>query len=175
LLPSSRLKGDLTPKDLESLWNDLASDDAAKAYYAGGRLLSGPDMASVFLAKHLRPIADEKERIRGLIAVLNDDDFSKREAASNDLRQFGLLAEPELRRTLDNNPPAETRRAVKDLLDRLGTMPTEAERRQIRALWVLEQIGSSESRKTLERLAGGAATARQTREAKSALLRLKAK
>jgi hypothetical protein len=33
-------------------------------------------------------------------------------------------------------------------------------------VWVLEQIGSAEARKTLERLPGGAAAARQTREAK---------
>jgi WD40 repeat protein len=175
LLPSSRLKGDLTTKDLESLWADLASEDAAKAYYAGGRFLSDPDRASAFLGKQLRPTADETERIRSLIAVLNDDEFSKREAASKGLRQLGLLAESELRRTLDDKLPAETRRAVKDLLDRLETMPTAEERRQTRAVWVLEQIGSAEAHKTLERLAGGAAAARQTHEAKSVLQRLKAK
>jgi hypothetical protein len=42
-------------------------------------------------------------------------------------------------------------------------------------VWVLEQIGTADARKTLERLAGGAAAARQTRDAKSALLRLKEK
>ena len=94
---------------MDSLWTDLAAEDAAKAYDAGGRLLSDPDTACAFLGQRLHATADEKERIRGLIAVLNDDDFSKREAASNDLRQFGLLAEPELRGMLDNNPPAETR------------------------------------------------------------------
>jgi RNA polymerase sigma factor (sigma-70 family) len=175
LLPSSRLKGDLSAKDLESLWADLAGDNAAKAYYAGGRLLSAPDKACAFLGKQLRPTTDETERIRSLIAVLNDDEFSKREAANKGLRQFGLLAEQELRRTLDDKPPAETRRVVKDLLDRLETTPTADERRHIRAVWVLEQSGSAEARKTLERLAGGAATARQTREAKAALQRLKAK
>jgi WD40 repeat protein len=175
LLPSSRLKGDLTAKDLDSLWTDLAAEDAAKAYYAGGRLLGAPEMASAFLDKHLRPIADEPERIRTLIAALDDDDFSKREAAHKELRQFGLLAEPELRRALDDKPPAETRRVVKELLDGVWTAPTAEERRQIRAVWVLEQIGSAEARKTLERLAGGAAAARQTREAKAALQRLKSK
>jgi hypothetical protein len=175
LLPSSRPKGDLTAKDLDSLWADLASEDAAKAYSAGGRLLSDPDRACAFLGKQLHATDGETERIRGLITALNDDDFSKREAASKELRQLGLLAEPELRGALNDKCPAETRRTVKDLLDRLETMPTVEERQQIRALWVLEQIGSAEARKTLERLAGGAAAARQTREAKSTLQRLKAK
>jgi RNA polymerase sigma factor (sigma-70 family) len=179
LLPSSRLKGTLTVKDLESLWADLGGEDAAKAYYAGGRLLSAPDMASVFLSKQLRPTADdETKRIRSLIETLNDDDFLKRKAAHQELKQLGLLAEPELRRALDGKPSAETRHSVQDLLDSmetLGTVRTAEERRQTRALWVLEQIGSAEARKTLERLAGGAAAARQTREAKSALQRLKAK
>jgi WD40 repeat protein len=176
ILPSSRLKGDLTAKDLESLWADLAGEDAAKAYYAGGRLLSAPEIASVFLGKQLRPTAnDETKRIRGLIAALDDDDFLKREAAHKELKQLGLLAEPELRRTLNDKPSAEIRHSVEGLLDGMETVRTAEERRQIRAVWVLEQMGSAEARKTLDRLAGGAAAARQTREAKSALQRLKSK
>jgi hypothetical protein len=177
LLPSSRRSGDLSAKDLESLWADLADEDAAKAYYAGGRFLSAPEMACVFLSKQLHQTTDETERIRTLIGALDDNEFSKREAARMELRQLGLLAEPELRRSLNDKPSAETRHSVQDLLDGMETVETvrtAEERRQIRAVWVLEQIGSAEARKTLERLAGGAA-ARQTREAKAALQRLKSK
>jgi hypothetical protein len=175
LLPSSRLKADLTTKDLEALWADLASEDAAKAYDSGGRLLSVPETAYAFLDKHLRPAIDETERIRRLIEALNDDEFPKRQVARKDLEHFGLLAEPELRRMLDGKPSAETRRAVEALLDDLGTVRSAEERRQMRAVWVLEQIGSGDARKTLERLAGGAPAARQTRDAKLALFRLKEK
>ena len=169
LLPSSRLKADLTAKDLESLWADLAGEDAAKAYDASGRLLSVPETASAFLTKQLRPTAsDETKRIRSLIETLDDDEFSKREAAKEELRRLGSLAEPELLRTLDDKPSAETRHSIEALLDGMRIIQTAEERRQIRAVWVLEQIGSSESRKTLKRLAGGAASW-QTREAKAAL------
>jgi hypothetical protein len=175
LLPSSRLKGDLSAKDLESLWADLAAEDAAKAYYAGGRLLSAPHMACAFLSKQLRATAGATERIRSLIGALDDNEFSKREATRKELRQLGLLAEPELRRSLNDKPSAEIRHSVEGLLDGMETVRTAEGRRQIRAVWVLEQMGSAEARKTLERLVGGAAAARQTREAKSALQRLKAK
>ncbi len=175
LLPSSRRKGDLTAKDLELLWADLAGDDAAKAYYTGGRLLSAPETACAFLGKKLRPTADETKRIRDLIAALDDDEFSTREAARKELKNLGSVAEPQLRQTLDDKPPAETRRIVKELLDGVWTAPTAEERRLIRAVWMLEQIGSAEARTTLERLAAGAAAAPHTREAKSALQRLKAK
>jgi WD40 repeat protein len=129
LLPSSRPKGSLSAKDLESLWADLAGKDAAEAYYAGGRLLSDPATTSAFLGEQLRPTADK--------AGARDSDDG--------------------------------------LLKGGWTAPTAEERRQTRAVWVLEQIGSADARKTLERLAGGAAAARQTREAKSALQRLKTK
>jgi len=154
---------------------DLADEDAAKAYQAGGRHLSAPAKAWAFLDKQVRPVADETERIRGLIAALDDNDFDKRQAASKDLQQLELLAEPELRKTLAGKPSAETRKAVEALLEDLWTVKTAEERRRTRAVWVLEQIGTADARKTLERLAGGAAAARQTREAKAALQRLKAK
>ncbi len=148
LLPSSRLKGDLTVKELESLWADLAGEDAAKAYYAGGRLISAPETASVFLDQRLRPSADRSELVRGLIEKLNDDDFTKRDAASNELEQLGQLAEAELRRSLSDKPAPETRRRVETLLDGMQIVRTAEERRHIRAVWVLEQIGSAEGRKT---------------------------
>ena len=91
------------------------------------------------------------------------------------MKNLGSVAEPQLRQTLDDKPPAETRRIVKELLDGVWTAPTAEERRLIRAVWMLEQIGSAEARTTLERLAAGAAAAPHTREAKSALQRLKAK
>ncbi len=176
LQPSSRLHGDLTVKDLEALWADLAGDDAAKAYSARGRFIGvAPETASVFLDQRLRPSADRTERIRGLIETLNDDDFTKRDAASNELKQFGQLAEAELRQRLSDKPAAETRSRVETLLDDMRIVRSAEERRQMRAVWILEQIGSAEARKTLKQLADGAASARQTREAKSALQRLKAK
>jgi len=91
------------------------------------------------------------------------------------LQQLELLAEPGLRKTLASKPSAETRKTVEALLEDVWTVKTAEERRRTRAVWVLEQIGTADARKTLERLAGGTAAARQTREAKAALQRLKAK
>jgi len=45
--------------------------------------------------------------------------------------------------------------------------------RQIRAVHVLEQIGTADAKAILLRLATGATGARQTRDAKAALVRLK--
>jgi hypothetical protein len=86
-----------------------------------------------------------------------------------------MVAEPELRRALDGKPSAELRRVVEALLAHVRTMRTVEERQQTRAVCVLEQIGSAEARRLLVRLAGGAAGTWQTREAKSALARLRAK
>src|SRR5262249_3674653 len=128
-----------------------------------------------FLDKQVRPAADETERIKRLIAALDDDTFEKREAARKNLEELSLLAEPELRKTLEGKPSAETSETVKALLDNLWTIKSADERRRTRVAWVLEQIGTPDARKTLQGLAEGAVAARQTRDAKSALLRLNAK
>ena len=90
LLPASHSKADLAAKDLEALWTDLGSDDAAKAYDAGGRFLGAAETTAAFLSKQLHPVADETKRIRGLIAALDDNEFTKREAAGKELEQLGL-------------------------------------------------------------------------------------
>ena len=61
--------------------------------------------------------------------------------------------------------------AQRDALGLTGRLPAET-LQAIRAVEVLEQIGSKEARATLAKLAGGAADARLTREARGALERL---
>jgi hypothetical protein len=137
--------------------------------------LTAPSVACACLDKHLRP-SRETKGIADLITALDDNEFAKRDGAREALQKLGKMAQPELRSTLDGKPSAETRQVVQALLDDIDmTMLTAEERQQMRAMWVLEQIGSSEARRMLERLADGGADAQQTRDAKSALERLRVK
>ncbi len=164
----------LSSTELDALWTDLADEDAAKAYRAIQTLIQAGEQARRFLSDHLKPArsADPKHLAR-LIADLDSKEFAVREKAGAELRKFEEFAEPALRRTLQGQPSLELRRRVESLLQRLEGPVTSAETlRGLRAVEVLEHLGSSEARQALERLAEGAPEARLTQAAKDALDRL---
>jgi hypothetical protein len=83
------------------------------------------------------------------------------------------LAAPALRQTLEAKPSAEVRRRAENLLAALDQPITNAEMlRRLRAVEVLEQIGTPAAREQLKALAGGAAGATLTRAAADAVKRM---
>jgi WD40 repeat protein len=138
--------------------------------------------------------AAREERIGRLIADLGGDQGYE---ASRQLLELGEAVEPALRRVIP--PPRNPRgprgprgRADESVSPRVqslarGTLARLKERAKeprnsslpfnaravARAVAVLEEIGTPESRRVLEELAAGLAEARVTREAKGALERLK--
>jgi RNA polymerase sigma factor (sigma-70 family) len=163
----------LTAKELEALWTDLAGADAAKAWQAVWRMTEGPNEALPFLRGHLKPYptapADETQR---LLADLDDASFARREAAAKRLKELGLHAEPALRAALKAKPSLEQKRRIEAILATLAEVPqplSAEELRQLRALIVLERIGTREARRVLEDMAKGSESARLTRQALAAL------
>jgi HEAT repeat protein len=111
-------------------------------------------------------------QIARLIASLDDDEVSVREKASDDLEQLGVGAEPALRRILDGRPSAEVALRAKLLLDHVkGTAWSPQSLQRLRAVEVLEHIGTPEARKMLKGLAREARSG-LGQEAKAALERL---
>jgi hypothetical protein len=95
--------------------------------------------------------------------------------SESELEQLSETAEPALRKALTDDPPPEARRRIERLLDKLrqSRLRPPAERvRLVRAVEVLELIGSPAARQVLATLAGGAPEAQLTLEAKTALERL---
>jgi len=83
------------------------------------------------------------------------------------------LAEAALRKALAGDPSLEVRQRVERLLDNLtGQVPQAGRLRELRAVELLELVGSPEARQLLQALAEGAPEARLTREARSAIRRL---
>jgi WD40 repeat protein len=166
---------DLMPQDLERLWMELRDADAVKAHAALWTLVAAPEKAVPFLKEHLQPVPHvSAERLRRLIADLDADDFSSRDEASRSLARLGIEGEPALRKELETKPPLEKRRRVEALLGGLAcqTEMTPDALRQLRAIQVLEQIGSPEARQMLAALSQGAPAAPATRDAAAALTRL---
>src|SRR6266540_4273887 len=120
-----------------------------------------------FLAERLRPVPRvQDERLTRLIADLDSAQFQVRSRASKELEQLGELAEPALRKALAGKPSPEVRRQLKLLLDQVGSRPLSSEQFHVlRAVEVLEQIGTPGARQVLEVLTTGAPEARLTREA----------
>jgi WD40 repeat protein len=157
---------------LDALWEDLAGDDAGKAHRAGWALTDDPDRAVPFLKDRLRPAKEEEqERIRRLLMDVESERFAVRDAAVRALKDLGDHAEAAVRQALEGKLPLETRRRLEGVHAALRVPSREALRR-VRAVAVLERVGSAEARRVLEALAGGAPRLRQTQEAQAALQRL---
>jgi hypothetical protein len=81
------------------------------------------------------------------------------------------VAEPALRRALAGRPSLEVRQRLEKLLDQLAH-PSPDVLRALRAIEVLESVGTAEAKAVLGKLAAGQPGAGLTREAKAALRRL---
>lgn len=175
LPPPEVVEGRLSEKDAEVCWVDLAGSNAAKAYKSICRLESGRESTVDFLSKNLKPAqVVPGGRIEKLITELDDRQFDVRQKASSELERLGELAAPAARKTLQGKPSAETRRRLEQLLSTIdGRGNISNDRLQtIRAVEVLERIGTSKARQLLQALADGAPGALQTEEAKGSLGRL---
>jgi hypothetical protein len=168
---------ELTPKELQALWADLAGDDAAKAYQAILAIVASPKNSVPFLGKHLKPAAPvDPMTLARLIGDLGSDHLKTRDRAIRELEKLGPLARQALEKVLAGEPPKSLRQRVEDLLDMLETRRlTPDELRAARALEALELLDSGEARKLLEQLARGAPGALLTEDAKGALKRLNKK
>jgi WD40 repeat protein len=165
----------LGPKELEGLCNDLALPDAGRAHEAVWTLAAAGDRAVALLKERVRPAPAPGRRVRQLIDDLNHEDFAVRKAAAEDLAVLGPGVEQELLRALEDRPPLETHRRLVALLDALRRQDLTPEQvRAVRAVRVLERVGSHDARALLEALAGGGPQAPLTQEARAALERVRA-
>jgi WD40 repeat protein len=174
----------LKPRPIESVqrsdaeiaawWNDLREADAAKTYQAILTLSAVGDQSVKAIAGRLRPAAPaEAARIKAWIGDLDHPRFAEREKATNSLVAVGGQAEEALRAARDKTRSAEVRQRIDRILD-AGWDPAAWPDRleELRAVEVLETLGTPVAREYLKKLGGGAAGATITREAQSALRRL---
>jgi hypothetical protein len=162
----------LQPEALDALWADLGGKDPLRAFDALRKLSASPDQAVKFIKDHLYPETPaDAHRLTRLVADLGSDRVEVRRLAESDLGGLGDRAEPALRQALDGHPPLELRQRVERLLDKL-LVPTAGQMRELRAVELLEWVGTTEARLLLRTLAGGVPGTRLTREAASAVRRL---
>ncbi len=145
---------------LGALWNALADEDAPQAYRAMLTLAGRGDQAIAFLGDQLRALAaqktfdDDPQRIAQLITDLDSSNFKVRQRAVQELRNLGKLAEAALRKALARGPSLESARRIEQLLTELASpIPPRDQLQVLRAVEVLEHLGTDQARLTLTALA----------------------
>src|SRR5262249_17377384 len=151
-------QANLGPKELETLWAELAAQDAARGAHAVAGLMEAQKLAVTLLRQRLRPArALTPERTRQLLADLAHGSFALRAKATKELERCADAAEPELRRVLRQRASAEVRLRIDKLLKELDPDNPSPERlRGLRAIQALEHIGTPEARELLKSLTQGA-------------------
>jgi hypothetical protein len=159
---------------LVPLWNDLAGADAARAYAAIWTLARVPaGHAVAFLRQRLFPAKGPgPARVQQLLRELDSEEFPERQAAVTELERLAEDIRPALRKAVAANPPLETRRRLEQLLSRPAAIGSGELLRGVRAVEVLERIGTPEAQEILKALAVGIPGARLTQEATAARDRL---
>ncbi|VTR93808.1 wd-40 repeat : Uncultured bacterium genome assembly Metasoil_fosmids_resub OS=uncultured bacterium PE=4 SV=1: Sigma70_r2: Sigma70_r4_2 [Gemmata massiliana] len=159
------------------LWDTLAGKDSPATHKAAWELVDRPAEALDLIRDKLKPTRPADEvTVRKLISKLDDTDFVERESATKALQALSTAAAPALRSALKADPSAERADRIKRLLAALNApvVPAGDNLRELRAVAILERIGTAEARKVLDTLTGGIPDARLTVEAAAAVTRLKA-
>jgi hypothetical protein len=150
----------------------MADARAGAAHPAAATLAATGEQTVRWLRGRLAPAAAlDAKRIGQLIAELGHERFAVREKAMRDLEGLGEPAAAALREALKGSLPLEVKRRAEQIIGKINRRVPE-ELRTLRAVDVLEQIGTAEAREILRTLAGGAAEARLTQEARASLRRL---
>jgi WD40 repeat protein len=170
--PPSQAPRVVPKKELEQAWTDLGGD-ASVAWPAMGLLTEAAPQTLALFQERLRPAVDAPaKRLRQLLSDLDSTDFNVRDAASRELEKLGELAAPKLRRALEDKPALEKRQRIDTLLVSLRLLHQPEALRRLRAVRVLEQIGTPQARKLLEMMSKGSRDARETAAAVAARDRL---
>jgi RNA polymerase sigma factor (sigma-70 family) len=167
----------LTKADREAVWDDLASTDVARARRAVDLLARNLAAAVALLGERFKaPVAPADVDVAALIRALDSEVFAERERASRQLRQVGLKAEAALREA-HKTATLEGQRRIDKLLAALDTTQLPLTRgevlRGVRAIEVLERVGTPAARRLLQAWADHVAEPRLATEARLAVERLR--
>jgi WD40 repeat protein len=161
--------GTKLPGTGEELWAVLADPNAEKAGRAIWAMVDAPAESMAQICKRLRPFAVSQVSLQKLVADLDHPSFAVRDKAGRALATMGLFAEAALTKKLQAKPSLEASRRIKALLTDIQSLrPSPDQLRAIRAVEVLERIGSREASDFLRQLAGGSKGAYLTIHAREA-------
>lgn len=167
----------LTLERFEALWIRLGLNESNVAWQARRELVGCADDAVVRLAARLQTQPDAPDAVAMWIRRLDASSAEEREAAHARLLSLGETAESQLRAASRRVNSAEARQRLNAILAAIDPEhPRELDpevRRFVRAISILEEVGSPEAQVVLERMARGAPGAPTGVAAEEALARLR--
>jgi WD40 repeat protein len=165
----------LKAEQAAGLWRTLlSSKDTSAAHRAMIELAAVPAQAIPLIGERFR---DARKRLSAqqlahLVAELDDDAFKVRQRAERALAEAGPDAADLLRKALANDPSPEMKRRIKGLLDRLDKSGDTEPLRALRAIEVLERIGTKQARDALRELGRKSVSTELHEEIEASLRRL---
>src|SRR5207245_1662957 len=144
--------------NLEPHWKALANKNERKADVAILILRRAMKKAVAHIKSRLHPVPPvDSARIAELIQALDSNDAIAHEQAARELASLDGVAEPHLIKLLARSTTSRLRARVNALLEELENRPfPEETRRGLRAIEVLERIGTTDAREIVRSLAEGA-------------------
>jgi hypothetical protein len=128
---------------------------------------------AVFKKRLHPPVLPDARRFERLLSDLGSPRFATRQQATRESEMLHELAEPGFRKALALANDVETRRRLEGLLENLTQRePSPSLLQALRAVEVLEQIGTPEARELLQNYVKGLSGYRATEAAAQALERL---
>jgi RNA polymerase sigma factor (sigma-70 family) len=173
--PAAEAPKEIAASDRDGLWADLGSAAPATAREAVERLARQPAAAlALFKGRFLPAAAPPDPALAALVRDLDSDNFATREEATRKLRGHGARAEPALRRELAATASPEVRRRIEKILASVTPpplrLPLEGDTlRGVRAVEVLERVGTPEARQLLQAWADQTRDVHLSAEARVAL------
>jgi WD40 repeat protein len=164
----------LTDAQQNGHWEALAGADAAKALLSIRGLEVAPRDAVALFSRKLQPAESlPPGRLEELVKDLSNPVFETRQRAHEELERVGEVASPALKKVLSDRSPLDLRVRVEQLLADAATYQAPPDvLRALRALEVLEHIGTPEAREVVESMTKGAPGAWLTREAQATAARM---
>jgi hypothetical protein len=156
-------------------WQALRGDDAQKAFTAMRALAAHPDAALKIAGEQLKPAEPiDPQWAAARLRDLDDPKFAERERATRELEEVGDRAAAALETFLTAKPSTEAKGRAEKLLAKIRSQVVTGQSAQaLRAVEVLEWIGTAKAKALVENLAKGAEGALLTEEAKRSLKRWK--
>ncbi len=147
----------LTDAERIAHWNDLAAE-APRGWEAARRLEANGDEVVAMMREKITPLSEISEaEVRSIVADLDSPKYRVRESAERRLEAIGNRAEVVIRATPNAGLSLEVQKRMRRVLESLnGPGPTTPEAtRKLRAVAVVEHIGTPAAQKLLEEWARG--------------------